>query len=135
MTKTRALFLNFACWSAVLALPVCGVAYAAIVSRVYTEAARGGLSGFWCGNTVTDPLVLILSVGTPAAVVSVAALGALRLRQFVNTGSLITAAVLTAGCTGALMEYGARFFRAALPGHHLSNLVWWMWPIGDWISI
>ncbi|MHA3771508.1 hypothetical protein ACXR0O_08220 [Verrucomicrobiota bacterium sgz303538] len=135
MSRTRALLLKIVCWSAVLALPVSAIGYTVMVNRAYAEVERRSLSGVWCGNSITDPLISILSFGTPAALIAVAVLGGLRLRRLVNTGSLLTAAVLTIACTGALIANGVRFFQKSLPGHHLSEVVWWMSPIGSWVSL
>ena len=135
MSRTRALLLKVVCWPAVLALPVCAMAYAIMVNRAYAEVERRGLSELWCGNVITDPLTSILNFGTPAALIEVAVLGGLRLRRIVNTGALLAAVVLTIVSTGALVAYGIKFFQTSLPGHHLSALVWWMFPIGSWVSL
>lgn len=134
MRNTRVLQLKVVCWIAVLALPVCALGYTLMVNRAYEEAARRGLSDIWCGNTITDPLAQILSVGTPAAMFGLAVLVHLRLRHLVSTGSLLAAAVITLACTGALIAYGVSFFQTSVPGHSLSELVWWMPPIGNWVS-
>lgn len=132
MSRTHALLLKTLCWIAVFALLACSVAYAIIVNRAYADATRRGLSGLWCGNTVTDPLALIFSFSTPAAAAAVIGLGALRLRHIVSTSSVVTALVITLACTGALVSFGTQLFRASLPGHHLSELVWWM---GSWFPV
>jgi hypothetical protein len=83
-----------------------------------------------CGNSVTDPLEVILSFGTPLGLVAVSWLAILCWHGFTSRWSLTSAAVLVAGCTAGLVTFGLSFFRDALPGFHLSDFVWWLKPFG-----
>jgi len=79
-----------------------------------------------CGNSVTDPLGAILSLGTPVSLLAVSGLGALSWLGFASRWSVVTAAVFAVGCTVALVAFGHSFFQHALPGFPLSHIVWWM---------
>ena len=83
-----------------------------------------------CGNSVTDPLGAILSLGTPVSLVAVSGLVVLSWHGFASRWSVVSAAVLAVGCTAGLVAFGRSFFQNALPGFHLSDTVWWLRPFG-----
>jgi hypothetical protein len=98
------------------------------MQEIFAQAAKPGL--LMCANSVTDPLSAILGLGTPIAVSGVVCLACLAHPSFASRASVASAAVLALGCTAALLHFGFRFFREALPGFHLSQIVWWLRPFG-----
>jgi len=130
MSKSKAMFLQSVCW-----LVVGGFALAtAQMHRLFAEAARPD-SGIWCGNSVTDPFSCLLSFGTPVGVAAVVALGILWRRRLAAGWSFEPASLIVLVCTTSLLVAGIRFFRDSLPGFHLSDIVWWMKPVGGLFGV
>jgi hypothetical protein len=125
MSKSHLILLKTACWVVVGGFVLGSVA----MHRLFVEAARPD-SGIWCGNSVTDPLGALLSFGTPLSVVAVVPLGVLWRRGLAAAWSVVPASLLVLVCTASLLVVGIRFFRDFLPGFHLSDIVWWMSPVG-----
>ncbi len=130
MSKSQVILFKAVCW-----LVVSGFALASAgMHRLFMEAARPD-SGIWCGNSVTDPLAVLLSFGTPFSVAAIVPLGILWRRGLAAGWSVIPGALLVIGCTTSLLVAGIRFFRDALPGFYLSDIVWWMRPVGGWFGV
>ena len=130
MSKSRVILLKTVCW-----LAVSGFALASVgMHRLFAEAARPD-SGIWCGNSVTDPLAALLSFGTPLSVAAIVPLGVLWRRGLAAGWSVIPGSLLVIGCTTSLLVTGIRFFRDALPNFHLSDIVWWMRPVGGLFGV
>ena len=130
MIKSRLILLKTICW-----LVVGGFALASVgMHQLFAEAAQPH-SGIWCGNNVTDPLAAVLSFGTPLGVAAVIPLGVLWRRGLAAGWSVLPASLVVLACTTSLLVCGIRFFRTALPGFHLSDIVWWMRPAGGLFGI
>ena len=130
MSKSQVIFLKLACW-----LIVSGFALASVgMHRLFAEAARPE-SGIWCGNSITDPLSALLSFGTPLAIAAIVPLGVLWRRGFAAAWSVVPPLSVVIGCTTLLLVGGIRFFRDSLPGFHLSDIVWWMRPVGGLFGV
>src|SRR6185436_15798575 len=109
MSKSQLILLKTLCW-----LVIGGFALAsAAMHSVFTEAARPN-SGVWCGNSVTDPLGRLLSLGTPLGVAAIIPLGVLWRRGLATFWSLLAASLLVLVCTSSILVAGVRFFRDSL---------------------
>ena len=135
MSKPHIILLKTLCWLGVVAFIVSAGAYGLAMRRLFAEIARPGSFMLTCGNTVTDSLGAILSLGTPTGFAAVVALGVLWQRHSASRWSVVTAAVLSFACTTVLVAFGVHFFRNSLPGCYLSDIVWWMRPVGRWLGV
>jgi hypothetical protein len=70
-----------------------------------------------------------LSFGAPLHSAAVVALRILWRRGLATGWFVILASLLVIGCTTLVLVGGIRFFRDALPGFYLSDIVWWMRPV------
>ena len=130
MRKSEAMFLKTLCW-----LAVGGFAFVSVgMHRLLAEATRDSAVR-WCGNGITDPLSAILSFGTPLGVSAVVLLGTLWRQGLATVWSFVSASLIVFGCTASLLISGVRFFRDFLSGFYLSDIVWWMKPIGGLIGV
>jgi hypothetical protein len=109
------------CWIVVGSFVVASVAYGFYMQRVSRD--------LWCGNALTDPLSFLLSYAAPAAGCAVVSLGALSVRGALRVWSPVSAGALSVVTLGALLAYGFWLFSTMLPGHPLSEIVWWMRPV------
>jgi hypothetical protein len=130
MTKSQATRWKAACWIAVGGFTASSAWFGWGIHQMFTESARHDSMGLMCGNSVTDPLGAILGIGTPAGLVAVVAFAVLSHRGFASRWSVASAALLAFGSAAALLVFGIRFFRDALPGFYLSDIVWWLKPLG-----
>ena len=131
MSKSRVILLKMACWLVIGGFAVAGVR----MHRLLLEAARPD-PGIWCGNTVINPLGVILSIGSPLGVVAVVLLGMLWRRGLAAGWPVMLAALLILVGTTSLLVYGIRFCRDSLPGElYLSDIVWWMGPVGRLLGV
>jgi len=130
MTKSQTIQWKTACWIAVGGFTAASTWFGWNVHQLFSPSAPPGSIGLICGNTVTDPLGAILSSGTPISLAGVAGFVFLSHRGVGSRWSVASAAVLTVACTAALLVFGIRFFRDALPGFELSQIVWWLRPFG-----
>jgi hypothetical protein len=130
MINLRVILLKTACWFVVSGFTLTSIK----MHRLFAEAARPD-SGIWCGNNVTNPLAALLNFGTPLSVVAIVPLGILWRRELAAGWSVIPGSLLVIGCTTSLLVAGIRFFRDALPGFHLSDIVWWMRPVGGLLGV
>ena len=121
-------FCKTACWLAVGGFAATSAFFAWSMHLFFAEAARPG--SLMCGNSVTDPLEAILSIGTPISVGGVWGFACLARERVVSWKSVFVAGLLTFCCTAGLLVFGFRFYRDALPGFHLSEIVWWLKPFG-----
>lgn len=109
------------CWITVAGFVAASAAYGLYVPRVSRD--------LWCGNVLTGPLSLLLSYFAPAAGCAVIALGVLWYRGALRVWSPVSASAVSALTVAALLAYGVWLFRTMLPGHSLSEIVWWMRPV------
>jgi hypothetical protein len=137
MIKSQAIQWKATCWIVVGGLALLSVSFGIYMGRLfYLEHhpelwPRDSFGGpLWCGNTVTDPLGAMLSIGTPIGLAGVVGLVVLAYRGYASRTSAISAAGLALGCTTGLLVFGFRFFRHNLGGMHLSEIVWWLKPFG-----
>ena len=130
MSKSSLILLKTVSW-----LVVVGFAFACVaMHRLFAEAARTD-SVIWCGNSVTDPLSALLSLGTPFGIAAVIPLSVFWRRGLAAGWSVVPAWLLVLASTASLLIGGIRFFRDALPGFHLSDIVWWMRPVGGLFGV
>src|SRR5260370_31652973 len=130
MSKSQAFQWRAACWVAVTGFVALAAWFGWGMHQLFAAAARPGSMGLMCGNSVTDPLAAILSLGTPVSLVAASGLLVLSWRGSAGRWSAASAAVLAVVCTSWLVAFGINFFRDALPGFHLSDVVWWLKPFG-----
>lgn len=130
MSKSHLFGLKAACW-----LVVIGFALASVEMHLFfAEAARPN-SGIWCGNSITEPLSAILSFGTPLGAAAVISLAVLWRRGLAGGWSVVPASLLVLACTTSLIVTGIQFFHDSLPGFYLSDIVWWMRPVGGFFGV
>jgi hypothetical protein len=127
---SRITLLKTACWLIIGSFTLGSLA----MHRLLLEAAKPN-SGIDCGNTVTDPLGAMLSFGAPLGAAAVVPLGILWRRGSAKGLSVVPAFVLVGICTTSLLLGGIQFFRGSLPGFHLSDIVWWLRPVGTLLGI
>ena len=120
MTKSQAIQWKTAFWIAVGGFTVASAWFGWGMHQMFAEAARPGAMGLMCGNSVTNPLGAILSLGTPVGVAAVVGFAGLAHRGLARWWSVVSAALLALGCTAGLLVFGIRFFEDSLPGIHLS---------------
>ncbi len=130
MRKPSLILLKTACWLAIGIFASASVAMHLVLARAIRSDAV-----IWCGNTVTDPLSSLLSAGTPMGVAAVVPLGVLWKRGLAAGWPVVPASLVVVGFTASLLVGGIRFFQAALPGYHLSEVVWWMRPFGGLFGV
>jgi hypothetical protein len=109
------------CWMVVASFVVASAAYGLYVPRVSRD--------LWCANTLTDPLSLLLSYVAPAAGCAVVTLGVLWFRGLLRVWSPAFAGALSVFTLAGLLAYGLWLFKSMLPGHPLSEIVWWLRPV------
>jgi hypothetical protein len=130
MRSSRIMLLQLPSW-----LMIAGFALASIkMHSLFAESFRPD-SGILCGNTVTDPLGRILSVGVPLGFLAIVPLGLLWNRGLASSWSLVPALFLVMAFTGSLLSVGIRYFLVYLPGSYLSDIVWWMRPVGRFLGV
>ena len=130
MTKSQAIQWKTACWIAVGGFTAASAWFGWGMHQMIAESTRPGSMGLMCGNSVTDPLGIILSFGTPVSVAGVVGFAGLAHRGLASRWSVASTGLLALGCTASLLMFGLRFFRESLPGFHLSEIVWWLKPFG-----
>jgi hypothetical protein len=130
MTKSEVIQLRTICWITVTGFTALSAWFAWGTHQMFAQSAQSRELSLICGNSVTDPLGAILSFGTPVVFSAVAGLAVLSRRGFASRWSVACAALLPLGCAAALVVFGIRLFREALPGFHLSDIVWWLKPLG-----
>jgi hypothetical protein len=130
MSKSRAIQLKTICWIAVTGFTASSAWFGWGMHQMSGESAQPDSLGLMCGSSVTNLLGVILSIGAPAGLAALVGFAVLWHRGFANQWSVASAALLAVGCTATLLVFGIRFFRDALPGFYLSDIVWWLKPFG-----
>lgn len=92
-----------------------------------------GMPHLMSANAIVDPLVFILSYLTPVAVVGILGLGFLWRHGLTKGWTVVLAAALFLSCTVSLVAFGVHGFRGS--SWHLSDLVWWLKPVGKLFGI
>lgn len=128
MKKSDAIQWKTGCWILVGSFTAASAWFSWSMHQLFTHLAQPGSSGLMCGNSVTDPLGLILSLA-PFSFAGVAGFVFLRSRRAAGWLPVLASAGLTLICTVALLIFGFRFFRDSLPGLYLYEIVWWLKPI------
>jgi hypothetical protein len=128
MTKSQVIQSKIACWLAVGGFTGASTLTGWNLCQFFAEASRPGV--FMCGNSVIDPLGAILGFGTPVGLAGAIGLAVLARRGLASWWSAVGAALLALGCTVGFLVFGFQFCRDSLPGFHLSNIVWWLRPLG-----
>lgn len=130
-TKTTILRVRVVLWLVVVTFTLLSVAYGVMMGRLFYLQyhpqlwPRDSFGPLWCGNTVTAPLVFLLSRCAPPAVLAGGVLLFLAYRGHGSRCGGWTAEILAICVTGALVGFGLWFF-LQLPGFHLADQVWWM---------
>ena len=122
------------CWYAVIAFILLAGAYGLSMHNHFAFVASHP-DRMSCGNLVTGPLEELLGLGVPVVFVAVAGLGFLRHHNLTNRWPVIAAAAASVAVTAALAAFGVHFFRTSLPNFFLSDIVWWMRPVGKWFGV
>ena len=108
-------------WIAIGAFVLASVDYGLYALRVGRNV--------WCGNTLTDPLSVLLSYFAPGAGCAVVALSYLWFRGALRVWSPASALAISGVTVVSLFAYGFWLFRNMLPSHSLSDIVWWLGPV------
>ncbi len=135
MTASRVIVLKIVSWLVVISFVVASGVFGVWTYQLFTEPVPPGSLGLWCGNTVTEPLGDILSFGSPIGFTGVVPLAILWRRGLATGWSFTSASLLIFVCTIALLVFGIWLFRDVLPGLYLSDIVWWLRPVGGWFGI
>jgi hypothetical protein len=100
------------------------------ISIAYGLYARHllAMSSLMSANAIVDPLVFILSYLIPVSVFGAIGLGFLWRRRLAKGWTVALAVVLVLVCAVALVAFGVHGFRGS--SWHLSDLVWWLKPLG-----
>ncbi len=126
MRQSQVILLKSACWVTVGAFAGMSGLFGIEMRQILAENARPGSLGLFCGNSVTDPLELLLGLGSPIGFAAIVPLVDLWRRGLATGRSVIPPALVVFTCTAMLLLFGIRFFREYLGSVPLSNLVWWM---------
>jgi hypothetical protein len=132
-TKLGINILKTLCWSAIVFLSLCASAYGVFIYEWYYAGGLAHSPG-WCGNMVTDPLDLMLSIGTPISFAGTIILGSLWRRNMAGGSSVAVALGLSLAFTIALFIFGHYYFRYSIPNYHLTDSIWWLKPL-CWLRI
>jgi hypothetical protein len=137
VTKSEVIQWKAACWIVVGGFSLLSAAFIVIMGRLLYIQHRPELwspdsfgGPLWCGNSVTDPLELMLGFGAPVSLAGVAGLAVLAYRGQANRSLVASAAGLALACIVGLLVFGFKYFRHDLGGAHLSEIVWWLRPFG-----
>jgi hypothetical protein len=120
-------------WLALFSFLVLTCLFEAWMGRLcYLQAHRelwppDSLGGpLWCGNSLTDPLGIMLNLVAPCGVAASIALLVMAWRGKCNWAPALTAGTLTTFGVVSLVAFGMWAFRTYLGDSHLSDQVWWM---------
>ena len=121
-------------WFALVAYPAIAFLYATYMGILCWQQAHpepGSFGPLWCGNTVTAPLMPLLSWGTPLALASLAWLVFTRRAAARPALRITLASLLFAVPTVGLLSFAIWFFHGPPLGgsFKIADQVWWLFGI------
>ena len=129
MSKSPVIILKTTCWFIISVYSIGSIWF----HQMFLVSTRP-CHVIFSGNSVTDPLSEILSIGTPISIVALAPLSIWWHRGLVAGWSIMLAWLLVLVFTTLLFVDGIRIF-GSYGRHHLSEIVWWMRPVSGLFGI
>src|SRR2546426_6625990 len=121
MPKSDVVLLKTISWAAVAAFTGAVACYGYGLSKILNPPMPS-----LCGDPISDLLGILLSIGSPAAMIGTTILAMLWIRGFASVYSASIAALLSTSCTGGLVIFALTYCQSSLPGFRISQVVWWM---------